>query len=186
MPTLRINPGQAAAVAFFAGLTGAGAFMRIPLPVMPLTLQTAAVLLSGLLLGPLHGAFSQFAYVLLGLMGAPVFAQGGGPGYVLNPTFGYLVGFIGGSATAGLVVGDWRRAGPARLVAAMLLGLCVIYLCGGFYLYWNINVFQGKSMTLAQVAKIGWLLPLPGDLLKILLLTVLIKFLKRRKFRVYW
>jgi biotin transport system substrate-specific component len=124
-------------------------------------------------------------YILIGLMGAPVFAQGGGPGYVLNPTFGYLVGFIGGASTAGAVCGDWRRAGTMRLLAAMLAGLCVVYLCGGSYLYWNITHIQGKEMTFSQAAKIGWLLPLPGDLVKILLLLPLIKTLKRRRFSVY-
>jgi len=180
-----MTPRQAAAVAFFAGLTGVGAFVRIPLPAVPLTLQTPAVLLAGLLLGPFLGGLSQGAYVLIGLMGAPVFAQGGGPGYILNPTFGYLLGFIGGAAAAGAAAGDWHRAGAARLLAAMLCGLAVIYLCGGTYLYWNITVFQGKAMTFGQVARIGWLLPLPADLLKILLLLPLIKILQRRGFRVF-
>lgn len=185
MATLRISPREAAAIAFFAGLTGVGAFVRIPLPAVPLTLQTAVVLLSGILLGPLHGALSQLTYVLIGLMGAPVFSQGGGPGYVLNPTFGYLAGFIGGAATAGFVAGDWRKAGTARSLAAMFLGLFVIYFCGGLYLFWNITVLQGKAMTFAQAAKIGWLIPLPGDVLKVLLLLFLIKTLKKRNFSVY-
>ena len=87
MPPLRIPPRQAATVALFAGRTAVGAYVRIPLPAVPLTLQTAAVLLSGILLGPRMGALSQAVYVVTGLIGLPVFAQGGGPGYVLKPTF---------------------------------------------------------------------------------------------------
>ena len=184
MTTLRIAPRQAAAIALFAGLTGVSAFVRIPLPGVPLTLQPAAVLLSGLLLGPLGGALSQAAYVTIGLMGAPVFAQGGGPGYVLNPTFGYLLGFIGGAAAAGAVVRDWRHAGSVRLILAMLLGLAVIYICGVSYLFWNINTLQGKAWTFVKTAQIGFLAPLPGDLVKVLLLLLFIKILRKREFSV--
>lgn len=177
--TLRIRPRHAAMAALFAGLTALGAFIRVPLPV-PLTLQTAAVLLGGILLGPGLGALSQVVYLVTGLMGAPVFTQGAGPGYVLNPTFGYLVGFIGGAAAAGALAGDWRRAGTLRLSVAMAGGLAVIYLCGVSYLYWNITILQDKDVSFLYVAKIGWLAPLPGDLIKILLLLSLIKVLRRR------
>jgi biotin transport system substrate-specific component len=180
MSNSRIKPRQAALVALFAALTAFGAFVRVPLPAVPLTLQTAAVLLSGILLGPRLGSLSQLVYLVIGLMGAPVFAQGGGPGYVLNPTFGYLFGFMGGAAAAGFLAGEWRRAGAVRLFCAMASGLAVIYLCGGLYLYWNITVLQGKSVSFLHVARIGWLLPLPGDLVKILLLVPLIKILRRR------
>jgi biotin transport system substrate-specific component len=184
MTILRIGPRQAAAVALFAGFTGVAAFVRIPLPGVPLTLQPAAVLLSGLLLGPFGGALSQATYIVIGLMGAPVFAQGGGPGYVLNPTFGYLFGFIGGAAAAGAAVGNWRQAGSVRLVLAMLLGLTVIYVCGVSYLFWNINVIQGKAWSFSKTAQVGFLAPLPGDLVKVLLLLFFIKILKRRDFSV--
>lgn len=185
MTTLRIRPRQAAAIALFAALTGVAAFVRIPLPGVPLTLQPAAVLLSGLLLGPLGGALSQTAYIVIGLMGAPVFAQGGGPGYVLNPTFGYLLGFIGGAAGTGFVVGNWKNAGTARLAVAMLTGLTVIYSCGVTYLYWNLTVLQDKALTSWQVARIGLLVPLPGDLLKILLLLLFIKVLRKRDVTIF-
>jgi biotin transport system substrate-specific component len=117
-------------------------------------------------------------------MGAPVFAQGGGPGYVLNPTFGYLLGFIGGAAAAGAVAKDWRRAGSMQLALAMLLGLAVIYICGVSYFYWNINFLQGKAWTFYKTARIGFLAPLPGDLVKVLLLLFFIKILRKREFSV--
>lgn len=169
-----------AATALFAALTAVAALVRIPLPGVPLTLQTPVVLLSGLLLGPRYGAMSQVVYIIIGLMGAPVFAHGGGPGYVLNPTFGYLCGFVGGAAAAGALVGDWKRAGTVRLLLSMVAGLAVIYLCGGLYLYWNITVLQGKEASFFFVAKIGWLVPLPWDAAKIVLLLFFISILKRR------
>ena len=180
MPPLRITPRQAAMVALFAGLTAVGAFVRIPLPGVPLTLQTAAVLMSGIVLGSRMGALSQAVYVVTGLVGLPVFAQGGGPGYVLNPTFGYLCGFVGGSAVAGLLSGDWRGSSSWRLLGAMLAGLTVIYIVGVAYLYWNLLFFQGKEISINYIARIGFLIPLPLDLGKVLFLLLIIKTLGKR------
>ena len=86
----------------FTVLTAVGAFIKIPLGAVPVSLQTVFVLLSALLLGK-KAAISQGLYVLLGLLGLPIFTGGGGIGYVLTPTFGYLIGFI--AATS------WKRAG---------------------------------------------------------------------------
>ena len=80
--------------AMFVALVAAGAFIRIPVGTDVYTLQFLFTLLAGLLLGARLGATAVATYVLLGLVGVPVFASGGGPGYVLQPTFGYLIGFI--------------------------------------------------------------------------------------------
>jgi len=84
---------------FFTVLTAIGAFIRIPLPFVPIVLQGLFVILSGMVLGSKWGAISQLAYVTVGIAGLPVFTGGGGIGYVLHPTFGYLIGFIFASYT---------------------------------------------------------------------------------------
>lgn len=78
----------------FIALITLGTFIRIPIGNDFYTLQFLFTLLAGLVLGPRLGALAVGAYVLLGLLGVPVFASGGGPGYLAQPTFGYLVGFI--------------------------------------------------------------------------------------------
>ena len=65
-------------VALFTALTAIGAFIKIPIPYIPFTLQILAVYLAGALLGPRLGMLSQLCYVLIGLIGVPVFAEGGG------------------------------------------------------------------------------------------------------------
>ncbi len=65
-------------VALFTALTAIGAFIKIPIPCIPFTLQILAVYLAGALLGPRLGMLSQLCYVLIGLIGVPVFAEGGG------------------------------------------------------------------------------------------------------------
>ncbi|MFA6414125.1 MAG: biotin transporter BioY, partial [Syntrophales bacterium] len=73
----------------FGALTAAGAYIMIPLPPVPITLQTFFVSLAGALLGGYLGAMSQVVYVLLGVIGLPVFAGGkAGAGVLLGPTGG--------------------------------------------------------------------------------------------------
>ena len=80
----------------FAALTAVGAFIKVPVPVCPFTLQFLFTTLAGVLLGGKLGACAVGIYVMLGLAGLPIFAGGGGISYVLQPTFGYLIGFIAG------------------------------------------------------------------------------------------
>ena len=69
----------------FTALTAIGAFIQVPVPYMDyFTLQFFFVLLAGLVLGGNKGALSVGCYVLLGLLGLPIFAAGGGIGYVLR------------------------------------------------------------------------------------------------------
>ncbi|MCL0105994.1 biotin transporter BioY [Thermodesulfovibrionales bacterium] len=83
--------------AMFAALTALGAFITIPIGPVPITLQPFFIHLGALLLGGYLGALSQFIYVLVGVMGLPVFSGGGsGIGHLLGPTGGYLIGFIVG------------------------------------------------------------------------------------------
>lgn len=77
--------------AMFVSLISAGAWIRIPVPVVPFTLQFLFTTLAGLLLGGERGAMAVGIYMIMGLLGLPVFAEGGGPGYLLRPSFGYLI-----------------------------------------------------------------------------------------------
>ena len=80
--------------ALFAALTAVGAFFKIPFALAAISLQFLFTAMAGVLLGAGYGALSQAVYVLLGLVGVPIFAQGGGFSYVLQPTFGFLLGLI--------------------------------------------------------------------------------------------
>lgn len=81
-------------VALFAALIALGAFVKIPFPGVPLTLQGVFVLLAGLLLGPQKGLLAVSLYIFIGLAGLPVFSGGGGIAYIFRPSFGYLLGFL--------------------------------------------------------------------------------------------
>lgn len=118
----------------FALLTCAGAAIKIPTVPVPMTLQTPLVLLAGVMLGARAGAFSQVTYLLLGLVGLPVFAYGGGPAYLVGPTGGYLIGFPIAAFLCGSLFhhpGLQARLRPFALALVSLVsGLAVIFACG--------------------------------------------------------
>ncbi len=155
-------------IALVAALTCIGGFICIPLFPVPLTLQTLFVYLGGSLLGSRKGAIGQFLFLFIGLTGIPVFAMGGGPGYILQPTFGYLAGFPVGA----FVLGCWLEKSKMsnrlmRLYIAHLLALIVVFSIGVAYLYINVNYILGKEMNLIYAVSSGFLVFIPGELVKI-------------------
>ena len=79
--------------ALFAVLIGVGAFIKLPISIVPVTLQTLFVILAALILKE-KAVYSVLLYIGIGLLGIPVFASGGGISYVLVPSFGYLIGML--------------------------------------------------------------------------------------------
>lgn len=116
-----------------AGLVALAAQIAIPLPFtpVPITAQTFAVLLVGASLGWMLGAASLLLYWLVGLAGAPVYAeQHGGWETFMGPTGGYLIGFVLAAAVTGyLAQRRWDRRFSSS-VTAMLTGSVIIYACG--------------------------------------------------------
>ena len=162
IPTHRL-----ALTALFAALTAIGAWLRIPTPWSAFTLQVLFVFLAGAILGPGYGALSQTVYVGMGLIGLPVFVGGGGPAYVLQPTFGFLLSYIPAAA----VVGRLCRGTPGfgRTILACLAGLTVIYAVGLPYMALIVNGYLGGGMRLKDVLWSGMIIFLPFDALKIVL-----------------
>jgi biotin transport system substrate-specific component len=175
-----LSPGELSLVALFAALSGIGAFIRVPIPYVPLTLQTLMVMCGGIILGGRLAALSQLVYILVGLMGIPIFAHGGGPGYVLQPTFGYLLGFVCGAYVIGRFTEKRDPLTRSFLLVSLLLGTMAIYIPGVTVLYLNLNLVQQKAVSLGTALKIGCLLPLPGDLIKIAVVLYLGPLLHQR------
>ena len=151
--------------AFFASLIAVGAFIRIPVPIVPFTLQFLFVNLAGLLLGRRLGAVSVLVYILIGLLGLPVFSSGGGLGYVFHPTFGYLIGFCVGSYVAGYIVEKINMPEFKSYFMASLANICIVYLFGVIYYYVIANYYLNSSLAAGVLILHGVILCLPGDLL---------------------
>ena len=147
----------------FTALAAVGAFIKIPVPPVPFTMQTLFVVLSGLLLGSRLGALSIAVYVLLGLIGVPVFTQGGGLGYLLKPSFGYLIGFILDSWIAGRIAEAVPNPSFKRMLAGAFAGLAVVYLCGMVYVYVLCNFVISKPMGFKTLVIYCFLIFVPSD-----------------------
>lgn len=161
--------------ALFVALIAVGAFIRIPVPVVPFTLQFLFTTLAGLLLGGKKGALTVCIYIAMGLMGLPVFAEGGGLAYVLKPSFGYIIGFAAGAFVTGRIAGRTFRPGYGRLLAASFTGLGIVYLCGMTYYYLMSNFYLGTPIGLWPLFLYCFLLAVPGDICLCILSAVLAK-----------
>jgi len=155
----RLVAGAGLALAF-AGLTAVGANIVIPIEPVPITMQTLFVLLAGASLGAGWGALSQLLYVVLGMAGLPLFAQGvSGMGVLAGPTGGYLIAFM---LTPWLV--GWMLKRSCRLgwqIAAFTAGQVLILVLGVAHL----TLFYTHDLARALV--VGVVPFLVGDAFKI-------------------
>ncbi len=169
-------------VSLFAALTAVGAYIKIPGPPVPFTLQIFFVLLSGLLLGSKAGFASQALYILIGLIGIPVFADGGGFSYVLNYKFGYLLGFAAAAFIIGLI-NEKLFTGKNYLIkymAASFAGLLACYAIGIGYMYLILKYVNSSSPQISALITKGFIIFLPWDMLKIISASWLAKEVSKR------
>lgn len=148
----------------FAALSAVGAFIRVPLPLIPFTLQLPIVMLSAFIIGKTGALIAQLVYLAVGLIGFPVFTKGGGIGYVFEPTFGYLIGF----AVMAYVIG--ALAEKVQFKFLPVFGVCVIgividYIFGVGYMYLIMKLYLKSEITVWGAVVSGALTFLPKDLL---------------------
>ena len=150
-------------VALFAAIICVSSYISIPLPFspVPLTLQTFAIMLAGLILLPMEAAASVGVFLLIGIIGVPVFSGGSaGIGVLLGPTGGYLVGFLVGAIVISLLKGD-EISFVRMLMATALGGVVVVYAIG---VPWLANA---TGMGLSKAFTVGAVPFLIGDVIKV-------------------
>lgn len=149
-------------IALFAALTAIGAFIKVPLPVVPFTLQIVFVFLAGCLLGSRNGFQSQLVYIGIGLAGLPVFTQGGIT-YVLQPTFGYLIGFALAALVIGWMIEKVDSPTKKHFIGANVVGLIIIYAVAVPYLYGALNFWLHVKTSWSHVFLVGFLNSIVAD-----------------------
>lgn len=128
---------------------------HMPITPVPVTLQVAAVLLSGMLLGPVWGSLAIVQYMIVGLLGAPVFADNvAGPAVIFRPSFGYIMGFLPGAFLAGILTSQGERTVLRGLIAAFS-GILIIYFFGMLwlavsYMVSGTSIFNSISMAFSH------------------------------------
>lgn len=147
--------------------------------------QVGAVLLTACVSGKNAATLAQIAYLTLGLLlfqhfGLPIFTQGGGLGYVRQPSFGYLVGFIPAAWACGYLA--FRESPKLETLAfSSMCGLGIVHGCGLLYL-----AIASLGGWLEQVTFPAWeavlvysLAPLPGQLIMVCAVSVLAYILRQ-------
>lgn len=153
-------------IAIFIALITAGAFIKFPIGIVPVSMQCAMCVLCALMLGAKDGTAAVAIYIFMGLIGIPIFTAGGGFGYVLQPTFGYLVGYMFAVPAGALVARGFKNTSRPKLWR-MLLGaftvLTILYTFGVMYMYLMLNYYMGKAMDISKAWLTGAAVFLPTD-----------------------
>ena len=145
----RFGARDVAASLSWCGLAVVGmsvaAQVKVPVPFtdVPMTLQSLAMVLIGLMLPARQAAMAMVGYVALGVLGLPVFSPVSLG--VLGPTGGYLVGFIVGVYCVAAIRGE--RSGYWRLLLAGVTGLAAMFLCGVVWRMHLLGLNVGAAMT---------------------------------------
>lgn len=190
-----LTGANVALIAVFAGFIAASTLVpEITLAGgIPLSLQTFAVVLAGLALGPWRGGAAVVLYLVVGLAGAPIFANlRGGPSVFAGPTGGYLVGMAVAAVVVGAIAVAARRRARLNfvsLLAAGLVSIPLIYTVGVPWLAFRLGLPilppEGCSsiVDLSEQCVTGitlGLVPfLPGDIIKVVLAAGLAAVLHR-------
>lgn len=155
-----------------ACVVGLAAQVRIPLlwtPV-PLTGQTFAVLLAGILLGRWWGGISMSLYAGLGTAGLPWFAGWqGGTGIIAGPTGGYIIGFILAALFVGHFADKYVKARALFPMLGVMLfgGFVLIYVPGLLQLHLWLSLVSGLDISFYQLLDMGLIPFIGGDIIKV-------------------
>lgn len=163
MKSKQLNTRDMVLSAMFIALITIGAFIKVPVPNMPFTLQFLFTNLAGIILGANLGGLSVLIYVLAGLIGLPVFTTGGGPGYIFYPTFGFLIGFILGTYISGKFLEN-REFNKKNIFLASIINLLIVYALGMIHYYFISNFYSDSPIGVGALFLYCFVLAAPGDL----------------------
>ncbi len=161
-------------IAMFAALTAVGGLFKIQLPYASITLQFFFCAFAGVFLGAKKGALSQVLYLVIGLSGVPIFAEGGGIMYVLKPSFGYLIGLM----PCAYMIGHYIEKGKRdfiHILGIMVAGMLVVYMVGVPYLYLIVRYYLGSAISISSALSIGLLPFIVPDLIKSVVAALIYK-----------
>lgn len=129
--------------------------ISISIGIISLTLQTFAVSLIPFLIKWKKSAIVFFVYIVMGLIGIPVFSEGGGFYYVLKPSFGFILGFLLSVFITGSNI--LNKLKIANLFKG-LIGLLVLDFIGLIYMYFILKYYIGKDdINIYSILEIGFL-----------------------------
>lgn len=172
----RMTTRELTLTAMFIALIAVGAWISLPIGLVSVTMQTLVVMVAGLVLPRRAAIMAVSGYLLLGLLGLPVFAGGsGGIAILAKPSLGFLLGFIPLVFVSTVVAGQNK----AKILIGLLVANVLLYSLGFAYMYAYFNFFAAKPMSVIRILQIGILPYLPGDAIKIGLAVFIAQLFKR-------
>lgn len=153
--------------------------LTIPFGPVPLTMQTFSVLMIGLVLPPNYATMTAFIYLVIGLVGLPVFSGGtGGFGSFLSPSFGFAIGFIPASFILSYLNQTIKFKENLKLILSILISTVILYIIGLSYMYIVFRNILNIDTGLTHLLQLGFLPFIPGDIIKSFLAIIIYKRLK--------
>lgn len=154
---------QIALIGVMAAITCILAPFSLPIGPVPISLTNLAIYFSLYILGMKKGTLSYLIYLLIGMVGLPVFSGfTSGPGKLFGPTGGYLIGFIPMAILAGFLIDRYTDKKLICLVG-MILGTAICYALGTIWLSYQAHMDFASAMWAGVIPFI------PGDLIKMIL-----------------
>ncbi|MDD3362328.1 MAG: biotin transporter BioY [Hespellia sp.] len=172
----RISTKTLVLIALMTAITCILAPLSIPIPIspVPITLTNLVLYFSIYLLGWKKATISYIVYLLLGIVGLPVFSGfSGGLGKAFGPTGGYLIGFLFITVISGIFIEKFQK-NIWLCILGMVLGLAICYIIGTFWLAGQLD------MTFVAALGVGVLPYLLGDAVKIALAALIAPQIKKR------
>lgn len=167
-------------IALFVAIISIGGIFKIPIGPVPIVLQNAFCVLTGIILGGWLAGLPTLVFILVGLVGLPVYSGGtSGIAVLMGPTGGFFPGYLIGAVLAGVIAGRpivaEKKEGAKRIlkvVIAMVAGMAVLYVPGVlWFARWAVSagkVPAEKSVTAYTMA--ACVIPyIPGDIIKMVI-----------------
>lgn len=177
---MKLNTQSMCVVALFTVVLIVSAFIKIPISIVPVTMQTFAVILCGLLLERRLSVLAVSLYVFMGLLGLPVFANGGGLVYILQPSFGYLMGFL----AAVYFIGTFSKKKDSYVKTFMIsiIAILIIYSFGLSYFVGLQSAYFSKPLDFGWIFYFLFLVYLPGDVIACIIASYLKSRISKAKY----
>ena len=164
---------QIAMIAVMTAVTCVLAPLSVPIGPVPISLTNLVIYFSLFILGTKKGTISYLIYLLIGLVGIPVFSGfTGGPAKLAGPTGGYIIGFIVMAVIAGLVIDNCHK--PLIQLVGMIAGTIVCYLFGTV---WFCIVADSTFKAALGICVIPFI---PADLIKMIIAMIIGPMIKKR------
>lgn len=150
-----------------------GGKLQIPLPYFDYyTLQFTFVLLAAVVLPMRYALLSVGGYVLLGLLGLPIFAVGGGISYILRPSFGYLLGFVMTTIVLVYICSKKRPQTMKQYYVLNLIGIVITYIFGLTYKALILTYYLNEAIPFWTIFMSALAFDIPADLIMIFFLSI--------------